>query len=227
MDREKALDKIKKCLALSKSANEHEAAQALKQAQALMKRYGIDEQEVELSSVNETQGVVCAQIPPLWQKYLASVVCSCFGVRSYMDYRYNPIRQKVEGLLKFFGISPRAELAEYAYTVLLRQIKKHRAEYMKNSLAKVRLVKNKTFRADEFCIGWIFAVQRKVDVFANGEREMLLLQKWGEANGLTVAVCKEHKGKSLADRAQGWERGRDVGLHHAVNGAGGLKQIGG
>jgi hypothetical protein len=34
MDKKTALAKIKKCLALAKSANEHEAAQALKQAQA-------------------------------------------------------------------------------------------------------------------------------------------------------------------------------------------------
>ncbi|HFC0995183.1 TPA: DUF2786 domain-containing protein [Neisseria gonorrhoeae] len=30
MDKEKVLDKIKKCLALGRSANEHEAAQALR-----------------------------------------------------------------------------------------------------------------------------------------------------------------------------------------------------
>ena len=42
MNKQKALEKIKKCLALSKSANEHEAAQALKQAQALMRLHQID-----------------------------------------------------------------------------------------------------------------------------------------------------------------------------------------
>ena len=54
MDKERILEKIKKCLALSKSANEHEAAQALKQAQALMREYGITDIEVELSAVKET-----------------------------------------------------------------------------------------------------------------------------------------------------------------------------
>ena len=43
MDKNKAIEKIKKCLALGKSANEHEAAQALKQAQALMREYGISD----------------------------------------------------------------------------------------------------------------------------------------------------------------------------------------
>lgn len=46
-ERAKIIDKIKKCLALSKSASEHEAAAALRQAQKMMKLYQIDEMEVE------------------------------------------------------------------------------------------------------------------------------------------------------------------------------------
>ena len=42
MDKETALTKIKKCLALSKSVNEHEAAIALKQAQRLMQEYSLN-----------------------------------------------------------------------------------------------------------------------------------------------------------------------------------------
>ncbi|MCE6577430.1 DUF2786 domain-containing protein, partial [Acinetobacter baumannii] len=37
-DMQTIIDKISKCLALSKSANEHEAAVALKQAQTLMQK---------------------------------------------------------------------------------------------------------------------------------------------------------------------------------------------
>lgn len=56
MDKEKVLDKIKKCLALGKSANEHEAAQALKQAQALMPKYEISDADVALSDIGEQSG---------------------------------------------------------------------------------------------------------------------------------------------------------------------------
>ena len=38
---DKILDKIKKCLVLASSANEHEAAAALRQAQKLMEAHGI------------------------------------------------------------------------------------------------------------------------------------------------------------------------------------------
>ena len=53
MDKEKVLDKIKKCLALGQSANEHEAAQALKQAQALMEKYEVNAVDIALSRVSE------------------------------------------------------------------------------------------------------------------------------------------------------------------------------
>lgn len=218
MDKEKALDKIKKCLALSKSANKHEAAQALKQAQALMKQYGIDEIDVELSAIQETDGLKCAQTLPQWQAYLAGVVCSCFGVRSYTDYKLNTRNLNTDAYLKFYGVSPRNELAAYAYEVLLRQIKAARAEYIKTQLSRVRLAKNKTFRANEFCIGWVVAVKRKVDVFANSERETQLLEQWGEKNGLTAGKTRASKGKSYADRERGWVKGQDAALNHAVSG---------
>lgn len=51
MQREKALKKIKQCLALSKSSNSNEAGIALKQAHKLMKKHNIDgESEDELST---------------------------------------------------------------------------------------------------------------------------------------------------------------------------------
>lgn len=40
-ERNKVLDKIRKCLALSTSSNEHEAAAALRQARKLMDAHGI------------------------------------------------------------------------------------------------------------------------------------------------------------------------------------------
>lgn len=49
MNKSQAIEKIKKCLRLSKSANEHEAAQALKQAQILMQKFGITDIDVHLS----------------------------------------------------------------------------------------------------------------------------------------------------------------------------------
>jgi hypothetical protein len=48
MNRDDLLRKIRACLRLSKSANEHEAAAALRQAQALMREHGISPREAAL-----------------------------------------------------------------------------------------------------------------------------------------------------------------------------------
>lgn len=61
VDRAKILDKIKKCLASSASANEHEAAAAPRQAQSLMRLHDIGEAEIE------------------WEATLAGSVADAFG----------------------------------------------------------------------------------------------------------------------------------------------------
>ena len=55
MNRDDALKKIKKCLALGRSASEHEAAAAMRQAQKLMEQFGLREQDVSLADVAEVK----------------------------------------------------------------------------------------------------------------------------------------------------------------------------
>lgn len=77
MTPEQVLDKIKKCLALSKSSNEHEAGQAMKHAQVLMKKYNINIASVE---VNMTS-VKVNKNPARWILYLASIVSNATGTK--------------------------------------------------------------------------------------------------------------------------------------------------
>lgn len=55
MNKKDAIEKIKKCLALSKSANQHEAATALRQAQSLMEKYNIDADDAELLGIVDAE----------------------------------------------------------------------------------------------------------------------------------------------------------------------------
>lgn len=48
---ERVIRKIKRCLALSQSASENEAATAMRQAQALMRAHQLTETDVHLSDV--------------------------------------------------------------------------------------------------------------------------------------------------------------------------------
>ena len=51
MNKKTVIEKIKKCLALSKSANQHEAAAALRQAMAFMEKYKISNMKSEINQV--------------------------------------------------------------------------------------------------------------------------------------------------------------------------------
>lgn len=224
MDKAKVLEKIKKCLALSQSANENEAAQALKQAQALMRQYSITDIEVELSAVTET-GVGSAASLPSWHQLLISRCAKAFGVECYLE------RCCGTAEVRFFGLGVKPELAAYAYEVLLRQLKKSRREYIKTELVRVRSASNKTARADQFCMGWVYAVAQKVEEFAMPPEEKGVLERYRQQFGeMGKAKTRDVKGKTSRMQQQqnlqaGHRQGRDAQLHQAM-GADKYKQIG-
>ncbi len=71
MEKSRIIDKIKKCLALSRSANEHEAAAALRQAQKLMQQYRIEMSDVDMSDIAESGiAATVARKPARWENNL-------------------------------------------------------------------------------------------------------------------------------------------------------------
>ena len=224
MDKQKVLEKIKKCLALGESANEHEAAQAIRQAQILMKKYGISEMDVELSAVTE-KGVACASTLPTWHQVLISQCAKAFGVECYLNREFGL------GEARFFGIGIKPELAAYAYEVLLRQLKKERRAYIKTELKAVRLPRNKTARADQFCTGWVYAIVKKVQEFAAEPAEKEVLAHYKQQMGeMGQAKKRDVHGGSKASREQdlaaGVRKGREAQLYHAMDGGEERKQLG-
>lgn len=63
-DNEKIIDKIKKCLALSRSANEHEAEAALRQARKLMEAHGVTDLDIEAAEAQERRRKAGAKTKP-------------------------------------------------------------------------------------------------------------------------------------------------------------------
>lgn len=226
MNKQKILAKIKKCLALSKSANEHEAAQALKHAQALMREHGIAQSEVALSDIGEI-GVDTANNLPTWHQLLIVLCADAFGVGTYREGYHNDMQAK------FYGIGNRPELAAYAYEVMLRQCRAARREYMKTALSHVRTTRTKTARADEFCKGWVVAVRHKVQSFAMPEKEQQLMMQYRESLGemdkakaRDIKLSGNSKAQAMLDRWRGQAAGEKAQLHHGVDGAAQPKRLG-
>ena len=224
MDKQAVLEKIKKCLALSKSANEHEAAQAMKQAQALMKKYEVDAVDIALSEVSEKGGDrKMAYKLAMWQWDVAKMVADIFGCESY----------KSRKTMMFYGLGNRAEIAAYAFDVVYRQISAARREFLKT--CRARKPSNRTYLADQFCNGWMMGAWSVVKGFEMSAEEKAVMDGYVKKEHPNMVEARTRDAKSSILQGskmeyealtQGVESGKQVQLHHAVNGVEGVKQIG-
>ena len=221
MDKKTALAKIKKCLALAKSANEHEAAQALKQAQALMREFEVTEQDVEWSQVNEASQPYTNRCA-VWQVGLVSMCAKAFGCNHFSRTRWDNGQYKTR--INFVGIGARPELAAYAYEVLLRQVRKARSEYRKTALSRLRNTKTINYRLDAFSVGWVRSVRDLVTTFASSPTEQAILNGYMKKNYPDL-IEQEVKPKSATsalktaanmDYLHGQKAGESAQLNHAM-----------
>ncbi|MEZ1841314.1 DUF2786 domain-containing protein [Pseudomonas putida] len=156
MDRNKALDKIKKCLRLATSANPHEAAAAMRQAKALMQEHGIGQADVNMADVMECNAVAGSKkTPAKWEALLANTVSRAYACKVLF----------ASGIGRWNFIGEMAEVAGYTMTVLLRQVRQARRDFTLNKLQRCKLA-TKVRRADVFCEAWVHAVHEQVSAFA-------------------------------------------------------------
>ena len=217
---EKILDKIKKCLALSSSSNEHEAAAALRQARKLMEAHGLTDTDVKAAQACEQRAKSGAQVKPAnWENLLAHKVSDAFSCRLLFS-------QGWPGEWVFIGCGAAPEVAGYAFKVLLRQAKRAREEHVRAHLKRCKTV-TKTRRADLFSEGWVRSVADTVGAFAGTAQQTeatdaYMALKYPTLNALKVS--NRNAGRKLSDRElddyyAGSLSGRDARLHHGVGGA--------
>lgn len=162
LEKDRILRRIKKCLALSHSDNEHEAATALRQAKRMMDKYGIDMTEAtaldydvhDLSTGKRSKSKLTQA-----EQALYAVVASFFGCTLYFSGGWPVI----------IGSAPAPQITEYASNVLLRQMRRGYAEVV------ARLEKHKgsdigiSFKRKirhSYSLAWAVSVESKVREFA-------------------------------------------------------------
>lgn len=215
-DRAKLLSKIKKCLRLSKSSNEHEAAAALRQARKLMDAAQITEQDLIASEAAEAR--VRARVsmnPPYYELMLANTVSSAIGVEAFFSPSH-----VLAGHWVFVGCGGSEEIASYAFVVLLRKLKCERTEYIAKHLRRCKRA-NKTDRANAFCLGWVSEVRAKIEVLAIKPEsrtaiELYLRRYELKSSERTVSL----QASRTSDYFKGREAGLDVDLRSPVSGRG-------
>ncbi len=231
MDKRKAIEKIRKCLALSASANEHEAAAALRQARKLMEEYKVSDQDIDAIRADEAKARsgVTSQ-PARYETHLACVIADAFGCRSIFVAGWAARRAE----WRFIGCGASPEIAQYAFTVLLRQLKRSRQEYIKTGLKRCK-VATKTRRADLFCEGWVLAAVDHLAALVPAEDETRAMDAYiaiHYPSTSTLASRNRNTGKTLSDREVGDRQagrrsGRDAQLNRGINEADSRLMLGG
>jgi len=224
-DRDKIIDKIKKCLRLAKSSNEHEAAAALRQAQKLMRAYGVSDLDIEHADIREEYVRASAKNSPAkWEVALVQVVARAFDCQSFFRILQHPQMGKA-GFWVFVGAEPSGEIASYAFAVLYRQIKRARKNYIQTALKNCP--KSRTRRADLFCNGWVWAVSGEVEQFAGNASmqariDTYMERKYGELAGLKGRDRNNGRplsGYEMSDILYGQIAGREAEINPGLNGA--------
>jgi len=218
IDRDKIIEKIKKCMALAKSSNEHEAAAALRQAHKLMQLHGISDLDVEHADIQEESARAgAAHKPARWECGLATRVARAFDCAVFLQCA-RPVGHWV-----FVGATPSGEIARYAFEVLFRQAKQARAHYIKTALK--RCTTTRTRRADLFCEGWVMTATDVVDEFAGNEASLSRAKAYLEHKrelekfqGHNRNAKRNLSERDYGDMEAGHHAGKNAQLNRGLNG---------
>ncbi|WP_300113338.1 DUF2786 domain-containing protein [Sphingobium sp.] len=206
------LSKIKKCLALAKSSNEHEAAAALAKARELMEEHGVSMADIAMSEIGEASAKGSAnQRPPLWETALCLTVRHALGCKVVIS---------AQRLRIYIGGGAAPAIASYAFTVLFRQLKAARKEYIRKHLRRCRPGRQRQ-RADIFCEAWALSVYTKVKALMPAAiipeaANRYIEKRFGNLAPIDSRTASLKGGRLDMDYWRGHDAGRAVDLAHGV-----------
>lgn len=221
-NRERILRRIKKCLALSESDNEHEAANALRQARRLMQMHGIDLEEASepvFEVLDRSDGKRSRGGLRQAEMMLYAVVCEFFGCSIYSVHNWPVI----------VGESPAPEIAEYASATLLRQLRQNRQKALEQLETDVGRRLHSSHRRDfnsSYSTTWVCAISKKVEAFAQSfcdqtkaKHEQAVRKHWNMGANITQKSYRQSRRESAITQyaeQQGALDGRRAELNYGV-----------
>lgn len=211
----KILRRIKKCLALASSSNEHEAAAALAKARAIMDEHCVSESELLLADVEmkRTRRPTAGARPPEWEVILINLIAGAFAVEAVMMGRD----------IAFVGLGARPAVATYAFQMVKRIIARQRKDYVSQQLRRCKLA-TKRVRADYFCAGFVRGIEMEIICLVPEARTCALAKAW-VAEHLQVQTIRGRAPQATRSSAvsddywRGFDEGMKVKLHHGIHGA--------
>ena len=217
-DAARALEKIKKLLALANDArgNEQERATALRQAQALMAKHALSDGAVTAASCahQAIRSAFSATRPKDYESALFALVARAFGCEVLWTSGWSaaPTADGCFGRFTFIGPKTHLELAVYTVTFLQRELVKGRVAFVAAQHARGLTGRAATPGADGYCQGWVTAVAKVLDTFADPDgtvraaRLAYKAQTFNLDGSAKVANVQKRRGTT-----DGWSAGNSDG----------------
>ena len=220
---DRIMRKIERCLALSQSANAHEAGIALRQAQRLMATNGLSEQDIALTSV--TEHAVTAQAgktPPRYLDALATLINAAFGtqvVYSPIPYRSGHHVRWV-GQWQFLGTDGTSQIAAYAYEVLQRQLIRDRKAFQDDLSKRIKRA-TRIRRGDAYAEAWVMGARESSVPLEMTEETVSVLaaytaQRFGRLESLSPRQHGRLGHHDFTAVREGFSAGRNARFHCGV-----------
>lgn len=223
MDKARIIEKIKKCMALGKSSNAHEAAAALRQAQKMMNAAGLTEDDIEGSAYSNDAVEVPIQVnkkPPIHLIAFVALIRLAFQVEAVIE---NNVRvSDASYRIRYFGPNHRVTMAAYAHVVIFRGMNAAWNAYLKEH-PDVRGVRGARL---SFMVGWLEEITCKVEAIGwpEGEHARTMLAKQ-EFYGKGLSKTKPRTFSPYASlTAAGSAAANEFNINRPMNGAP-LKQL--
>lgn len=222
MDKQRIIEKIKKCMALGESSNANEAAAALRQAQKMMNMHGLTEDDIEGSNYsNDT--VECPiqankKVPVHLSKFV-SIIMKAFQVKAVIET--NVRVSDASYRIRYFGPNHRVTMAAYAHVVIFRAMERA----WKDQLLKEPSWKGVRGARLSFMVGWLSEIAGKVDAIGwpEGEEERTEMVK-NEFYGKELVKGQQRSYSLYGGIAnQGRAAAADFNINRPVNGGSQLR----
>lgn len=217
--------RLKKVAALMASDNEHEAASAQRQAEAIMREYRMDQTDVLVADVEIAEVKAGAQEdPPTWERNLAAICGDAYGCDVIFRSGYSP-----KGKWLFVGMAPAATLAGYAMDALATKSRSDRRKYIGTALKRYRNEKNKRAAADTYSVGWVKAIYRILPSRPATAEQHAAIQRFKAEQFGELSTMKSRATEGRADYRHahaGHNDGRKAEFHSGVGHRGAPRMIG-
>jgi len=227
MTSDQAMRKVLRCLRMSKASNPHEAAAALRQARALMKKFGLTESDAAASEITSADAPTRSRggMVPNSVAVLAAIIAEGYRCEVLIK-RVRDHAGRGSTRIAFHGLSSDAQVSAYAFTVLRRQLDADKSVHLKNEERRRRRRYTQAKRSqlgELFAMGWAYAVR---DLFPRAEvsdahqqaLQTAIAKLTPNKVGLGSKTKKPETSDEISMQVAGVLAGTNAKLHRGVGG---------